>query len=332
MSERIRVVSGIQPSGDLTIGNWLGAIRRWVAAQDEWDGYYFVVDLHALTVPQDPAALREKTLQVAATYVACGIDPARSRVFLQSHVPAHSELAWLLDCFLPMGWLDRMTQFKVKTGGERERASAGLYTYPALMAADILLYDTTLVPVGDDQRQHVEIARDVAKRVNGRLGPIFTLPEVLLGASGARIMGLDDPRVKMSKSTARTAGGHAIAILDPPDVIRRKVAQAVTDGGRAVTEPLGDGVANLVDILAAVTARPRVAVMAELTGVSYARLKDEVAGALVAGLEPIQARYRQLRADDGELRTILRNGAEAASTIAERTLRRLQDAVGLVGR
>ncbi|MGH7910721.1 MAG: tryptophan--tRNA ligase, partial [Candidatus Dormibacteraceae bacterium] len=250
----------------------------------------------------------------------------------QSHVPAHAELAWLLECFLPMGWLDRMTQFKVKTGGERERASAGLYTYPALMAADILLYDAALVPVGDDQRQHGEITRDVAQRVNARFGPVFTIPEVAIGEWGARVMGLDDPRVKMSKSTARTAPNHAIAILDPPDIIRSKVGRAVTDGGPALREPLGAGVANLVEILSAVAGLPREAVVSQFVGLPYARLKEEVAGVLIAGLEPVQARYRGLRGEDGELLAVLAEGAESASLVAARTLARLQDAVGLVPR
>lgn len=332
MKERVRVMSGVQPSGDLHIGNWLGAIRRWAQAQDEWEGFFCVVDLHALTEPRSAAELREKTLEVAATYMACGIDPTRSHVFVQSHVPAHSELAWLLDCFLPMGWLERMTQFKVRAGGHRERASVGLFNYPALMAADILLYDAELVPVGDDQRQHVEVTRDVAQRINGRFASLLTIPEADVGSVGSRIMALDDPSEKMSKSSAPSRQNHAVAILDAPDSIRRKLARSVTDSRPTVEPPYSAGVANLIEIYRSVAGLSLDAAIEELSGKSYGHLKNLVADVLIAELEPIQERYAQLRADDRIVVELLGRGAEAAAWTAGRTLRRVQDAVGLVAR
>lgn len=330
MKERVRVMSGVQPSGDLHIGNWLGAIRRWAAAQDDWEGFFCVVDLHALTEPRTATELREKTLEVAGIYLACGIDPARSHVFVQSHVPAHSELAWLLDCFLPMGWLERMTQFKVRARGHRERASVGLFNYPALMAADILLYEAKLVPVGDDQRQHVEMTRDVALRINRRFGDLLTLPRAEVGSVGSRIMGLDDPTEKMSKTAAVARDNHAIAILDSPDSIRHKLSRSVTDSRPVVGPPYSGGVANLIEIYAAVTKLSLEAAGEELNGRSYGDLKSRVADALIADLRPIQERYTELRADNDALAAILSQGAEDAMSISGRTLRRVQDAVGLV--
>src|SRR5690349_18453847 len=212
-----RVFSGIQPSGGLHIGNYLGAIRNWVRDQDKYDNIFCIVDLHTITVPQDPAELRENSLNLAAIYLASGIKTEQA-MFVQSHIPAHAELAWILECFIPMCWLERMTQFKEKSGKERERSSAGLFAYPALMAADILLYHTNYVPVGEDQRQHIELTRDVAQRMNQRFGDLFVLPEAMIQTAGARIMGLDDPQKKMSKSLAIDSPGHAIFMLDPPEV------------------------------------------------------------------------------------------------------------------
>ena len=242
-----RVFSGIQPSGGLHLGNYLGAIRNWVRDQDRYDNIFCIVDLHALTVPQDPATLRENTLDLAAIYLASGIK-ADQAMFVQSHVPAHSELAWILEGFIPLGWLERMTQFKEKSGKDRERSSAGLFAYPALMAADILLYDTNFVPVGDDQRQHIELTRDVAQRLNQRFGELFVLPEPMIQKAGARIMGLDDPGKKMSKSLAANAPSHAIFMLDSPEVIRKKLARAQTDTEPSVQVPAGPGVTNLLEI------------------------------------------------------------------------------------
>ena len=323
-----RVFSGIQPSGGLHIGNYLGAIRNWVRNQDQYDNIFCIVDLHAITVPQDPAALRENTLDLAAIYLASGIKEDQA-MFVQSHVPAHAELAWVLECFIPMGWLERMTQFKEKSGKERERSSAGLFAYPALMAADILLYDTNFVPVGDDQRQHIELTRDIAQRINQRFGDVFVLPEALIQKSGARIMGLDTPESKMSKSLAANAPGHAIFILDPPELIRKKLARAQTDAEPAVRFPAGPGVRNLLEIYATIKEQDWAAVEKEFAGKPYSVLKSAVADAVIEVLTPIQERYRQIRSDDAALMQQLRRAADRLTPIANHTLQRVQEAVGL---
>jgi len=323
-----RVFSGIQPSGGLHIGNYLGAIRNWVRNQDRYENIFCIVDLHAITVPQDPAALRENTLDLAAIFRASGIKEDQA-MFVQSHVPAHAELAWILECFIPLGWLERMTQFKEKSGKERERSSTGLFAYPALMAADILLYDTRFVPVGDDQRQHIELTRDVAQRLNQRFGEIFVLPEALIQKSGARIMGLDNPETKMSKSLAVDAPGHAIFLLDPPELIRRKLARAQTDAQPEVRFPAGPGVRNLLEIYATIKEQDWPAVEKEFTGKSYSALKGAVADAVIEVLTPIQQRYREIRADDAALMRQLRGAADRLTPIANNTLHRVQKAVGL---
>jgi tryptophanyl-tRNA synthetase len=323
-----RVFSGIQPSGGLHLGNYLGAIRNWVRNQDRYDNIFCIVDLHTITVPQDPAALRENTLDLAAIYLASGIKPEQA-MFVQSHIPAHAELAWILECFIPMGWLERMTQFKEKSGRERERSSAGLFAYPALMAADILLYDTNYVPVGEDQRQHIELTRDVAQRMNQRFGELFVLPEPMIQAAGARIMGLDDPQKKMSKSLAADASGHAIFILDPPDLIRKKLARAQTDAQPEVRLPAGPGVTNLLEIYRTIRDEDWPAVEREFTGKPYSVLKGAVAEAVIAALTPIQQRYREIRADDAALMRHLRGAAERLTPIANTKLQRVQEAVGL---
>jgi tryptophanyl-tRNA synthetase len=325
---RPRVFSGIQPSGGLHLGNYLGAIRNWVRNQDKYDNIFCIVDLHTITVPQDPAALRENTLDLAAVYLASGIKREQA-MFIQSHIPAHAELAWILECFIPMGWLERMTQFKEKSGRERERSSAGLFAYPALMAADILLYDTRYVPVGEDQRQHIELARDVAQRMNQRFGELFVLPEPMIQAAGARIMGLDDPEKKMSKSLAADAPGHAIFILDAPDVIRRKLARAQTDAQPEVRFPAGPGVTNLLEIYRTITDKDWPAVEQEFRGKPYTVLKTAVADAVIEALTPIQQRYRELRADDAALMEHLRGAAKRLAPIANATLHRVQESVGL---
>jgi tryptophanyl-tRNA synthetase len=323
-----RVFSGIQPSGGLHIGNYLGAIRNWVRDQDKYDNIFCIVDLHAITVPQDPAALRDNTLDLAAIYLASGIRPEQT-MFVQSHISAHAELAWILDCFIPLGWLERMTQFKEKSGKDRERSSAGLFTYPALMAADILLYDTRFVPVGDDQRQHIELTRDVAQRMNQRFGEIFVLPEAMIRKSGARIMGLDNPENKMSKSLAAEVPGHAIFMLDPPELIRKKLARAQTDAQPSVQFPVAPGVRNLLEIYATIRELDGPAIERQFAGTSYSVLKSAVADAVIEVLMPIQQRYREIRSDDAALMQQLRRAADRLTPNANTTLHRVQAAVGL---
>ena len=324
-----RVFSGIQPSGGLHLGNYLGAIRNWVRDQGRYDNIFCIVDLHAMTLPYDPASLQDRILDLAATYVAAGISTDHARIFVQSHVAAHSELAWILDCYTPLGWLERMTQFKEKSGRERERSGAGLFTYPVLMAGDILLYDTNFVPVGEDQRQHLELTRDLAQRMNQRFGPLFTVPEALIGTVGARIMGLDDPEKKMSKSLAESSPGHAIFLLDSPDTVRKKVARAQTDARPAVAFPPGAGVANLLEIYRALGDQTAESVRAEFEGKPYSVVKRRVADAIVEALRPLQERYRAVRADDAALMGGLRRAAEGLAPIARATLLRVQRAVGL---
>jgi tryptophanyl-tRNA synthetase len=327
-TDKPRVFSGIQPSGGLHIGNYLGAIRNWVRNQDRYDNIFCIVDLHAITVPQDPVALRENTLDLAAIYLASGIKEDQA-MFVQSQVPAHAELAWILECFIPMGWLERMTQFKEKSGKERERSSTGLFAYPALMAADILLYDTRFVPVGDDQRQHIELTRDVAQRMNQRFGDIFVLPEALIQKSGARVMGLDNPENKMSKSLAAAAPGHAIFMLDPPELIRKKLARAQTDAEPAVHFPAGPGVRNLLEIYATIKEQDWATIERAFEGKPYSVLKSAVADAVIEVLTPIQQRYREIRSDDAALLEQLRRAADRLTPIANHTLQRVQKAVGL---
>ena len=328
---RPRVLSGIQPSGDLHLGNYLGALRNWVAEQDRYENFFCIVDLHALTVPQPPAELRRRTLDVAALYLACGLNPATCEIFIQSHVAAHAQLGWIITCSTPMGWLERMTQFKQKSqGAGRERVGTGLFVYPALMAADILLYDADLVPVGDDQRQHIELCRDVAQRINHAYGDVLKVPAPLIRDVGARIMGLDDPEMKMSKSVAVERPGHAVFMLDAPDLIRRKVMRAKTDTAPEVGDPVGAGIANLLDIYAACTGGTAATAYAEFAGKQYGSVKAAVADAVVAVLEPIQGRFAELREDEGELEALLRRSAGRASEIGDVTLARVEDAFGMV--
>jgi tryptophanyl-tRNA synthetase len=325
------VLSGIQPTFQLHLGNYLGALRHWAREQDSYDNFFCIVDLHALTVVPDPELVRSSVLELAALYLACGLNPEKSVIFVQSHVAAHTQLCWILECHTPLGWLERMTQFRAKagTGRERERVAAGLLTYPDLMAADILLYDADLVPVGDDQRQHVEICRDIAQRINSLRGEVFRLPQPLIRSTGARVMGLDDPTAKMSKSTALVKPGHAILLLDPPDTVRRKIARATTDNNPAVAEPVGAGVGNLLDINAAISGSTRAETVANFEGASYGALKAAVADAINEVLEPVQRRYRDVRADEAALRSVLERGAERAAAVAGPTLLRVQRAVGL---
>jgi tryptophanyl-tRNA synthetase len=328
---RPRVLSGIQPTFQLHLGNYLGALRNWAADQESYDNFFCIVDLHALTAVPDPEVVRSSVLELAALFIACGLDPERNVLFRQSQVSAHAELGWILECHTPLGWLERMTQFKTKSGAghDRERAPAGLLTYPTLMAADILLYDTDLVPVGDDQRQHVELTRDIAQRVNSLRGEVFRLPQPLIRATGARVMGLDDPTTKMSKTTALTRPAHAILMLDPPDTVRKKIARATTDANPAVAEPLSPGVANLVDIHAALHGITHDEAMAHFLGSSYGTLKAAVTESINDALAPVQAKYSAIRADDSSLLSMLDSAGERAAAVADTTLLRVQRATGL---
>ncbi len=323
-----RVFSGIQPTGNIHLGNYLAAIRNWVASQPEYDNIFCVVDLHAITVLQDPAVLRTKTHELAALLFACGIDPEQSTLFVQSHVPAHSELAWILNCFIPMGWMQRMTQFKEKSGENQERASVGLFDYPALMAADILLYDTDRVPVGEDQKQHVELARDVAQRFNTIYGDTFKVPVPFIPAVGARIMGLDDPTKKMSKSDSAT--GHAINLLDPPDRIVKAIKRATTDSQREIVfDPARPGIYNLLTIYEVCSGLKRPEIEARFEGKGYGDFKNDLAEVVVTALEPIQRRYHELTDDPAQLDAMLSAGAEKIKPIAADVLKRVQAKIGL---
>jgi tryptophanyl-tRNA synthetase len=324
------VLSGIQPDFSLHIGNYLGALRNWVRDQDEYENYFCIVDLHALTQHPDPERLRSLTLELAGLYLACGLDPARCEIFVQSHVPAHSQLCWILETLTPMGWLDRMTQFKARVQVQgRERINTGVFTYPVLMAADILLYDADFVPVGEDQRQHIELCRDLAQRLNSQRGDVLKVPEPLIRSVGARVMGLDTPEEKMSKSSAMDRPGHAVLLLDPPELVRRKIARATTDTKPAVEPPVGPGVANLLDIYAALTGLDDAAALREFEGKTYSVLKGAVADAVVDALAPIQHRYVEIRADEAGLYRVLADSAARVRLIADATLHRVQEAVGL---
>jgi tryptophanyl-tRNA synthetase len=324
----MRIFSGIQPTGAKHFGNYSGGFRQYAVTQDLGDAFFCIVDLHSLTTPQDPEGLREATLDLAAMLLATGLDPDRSTIFLQSHVPAHSECAWIASCVATYGELRRMTQFKEKGQGQ-ESVSAGLFMYPALMAADILLYKTDKVPIGDDQRQHVELARNIAERFNSRYGETFKLPEGIYPETGARVMDLQEPERKMS-TTGGTPQG-TIGLLDPPDTVRRKVRSAVTDSGsdvrRAEDKP---GITNLIDIMAVATGSTPEEIESRYDGSGYGKFKEEVAEAVVAVLDPIRLRYGELRGNPDELRAVLAGGAAKAEAIASETLRTVYDRVGLV--
>ncbi|MGH4022708.1 MAG: tryptophan--tRNA ligase [Pseudonocardiaceae bacterium] len=327
---RPRVLSGIAATGTLHIGNYIGALSVWAKEQDTYDNYFMIADLHALTIPENVQAdvLRTRIREIVALYVACGLDPDRSAIFRQSDVSAHATLGWILGCATPVGWLERMTQYKSKS--ESVSASAGLFTYPALQAADILLYQAEYVPVGDDQRQHVEITRDIAQRFHHLFGAVFTLPQPLIRASGARIMGLDDPSIKMSKSLAGLRDGHAVGLLDSPKKIQRSVIRAVTDSGsRLDPEHISPGVENLLVLFETLTGFSREATLAKFTGQGYGTLKQEVAEVAIEKVTEIQERYQSIREDDTALDRILANGAERAQRIANATLDTAMRATGL---
>jgi len=324
-----RVFSGIQSTGNTHIGNYLGAIRRWAAEQDIYDNIFCVVDLHAITVPQDPKVLKAKTREVIGLLLAAGIDPERSILFVQSHVHEHSELAWILNCFIPMGWMQRMTQYKEKASKQKgEQVSVGLFDYPALMAADILLYRTDVVPVGEDQKQHVELARDAAQRFNNIYGETFVLPEPQIGEAGARIMGLDDPTKKMSKSDE--GPNHAIALLDTPDVIRKKIMRATTDSNTTVVfDASRSGIYNLLTIYQIFTGKGKKEIEAQFAGKGYGDFKKALAEAVIEGLRPLQERYNKVMAEKGYLDTILMDGAAKARPLAQKMLAEVKKRVGL---
>jgi tryptophanyl-tRNA synthetase len=322
----MRIFSGIQPTGAKHFGNYSGGFRQYAATQELGDAFFCIVDLHSITVDYDPADLRERTLDLAALLFATGIDPDRSTVFAQSHVTAHAEAAWLLSGVASYGQLGRMTQFKEK-GERQEFIAAGLFTYPVLMAGDILLYRTDRVPIGDDQRQHLELCRDIAERFNARFGETFTVPEGIYPEVGARIMDLQEPTKKMS-TTGGTAQG-TLLLLDPPDVIRKKVKSAVTDSGTEVRRG-GDkpGVTNLIDIMTVATGEPPGAIEERYASGGYGQFKSDVAEAVVELLEPIQARYSEIRGDPGELQRLLRLGADKARRESTPTLARMYELMG----
>jgi tryptophanyl-tRNA synthetase len=328
---RPRVLSGVKPSGSPHLGNYLGAIKRWVDAQDQFENFFCVVDLHAITEDQDPVNMARLTREVAGLYFAAGIDPKKSTVFVQSHVPAHAELGWLLNCITPMGWLERMTQYKdksAKQGDNRERISVGLFDYPVLMAADILLYQAHYVPVGDDQRQHVELTRDVAERFNRLFGTTFVVPQALIGESGARIMGLADPTKKMSKSD--DIPGQAIGIFDDPAEIRKAIMRATTDSLREIRfDESRPGIYNLLTIYQVLSGESREAIEARFEGKGYGDFKKALADLVLDSLAPIQARYKQLMTS-GELEDLLREGAQRAAPVANETLRQAKHALGFL--
>jgi tryptophanyl-tRNA synthetase len=324
---RPRVLSGIQPTGSPHIGNYLGALKNWAKIQYDYDSIYCIVDLHAVTVYQEPAELRAKIEELAGMLLAIGIDPTHSALIVQSSVAGHAELAWMLTCVTPIGWLERMTQFKAKAAAQ-ETIGDGLMQYPVLMAADILIYQAAIVPVGDDQSQHLELTRDIAQRFNSLYGETFVVPETRLPTVGARIMGLDEPEKKMSKSAI--GSGHAVSLLDPPEVIRKKILRATTDSNPAVDfEAAGAGVRNLLAIFQAFTECSDDALRTQFSGMRYGDLKKTVAEAVIAALEPIQKRYREITAETGYIARVLEDGAEKVRPIANDTVHKVKKAMGL---
>ncbi|QYR20540.1 tryptophan--tRNA ligase [Paenibacillus sp. sptzw28] len=323
-----RVLSGIQPSGQLTLGNYIGAMQNFVKLQETHECFFMVVDLHAITVPQEPAALREQTESVASLFVAAGIDPTKASIFAQSHVSAHAELGWLLTTLTYIGELERMTQFKDKSAG-KDSVGAGLFVYPALMAADILLYNADLIPVGDDQKQHLELTRDLAQRFNSRYGDYFTIPDPYIPKVGARIMSLDDASKKMSKSNPNP--GSYIALLDPPDVIRKKLSRATTDSGREVKYNPAEKpeVSNLMSIYAHCAGVTLSEIETRYEGQGYGAFKKDLAEHVVATLEPLQHKYAEIRSS-GAIHDILKQGADEVSEKANRTLRDVKERMGFL--
>jgi tryptophanyl-tRNA synthetase len=326
------VFSGAQPSGELSLGNYLGALKNWVSLQNEYDCVYCIVNQHAITVRQDPNKLRKATLDTLALYLACGIDPQKSTIFVQSHVPAHAELGWALNCYTYFGELSRMTQFKDKSSRHAENINAGLFDYPVLMAADILLYQANLVPVGDDQKQHLELSRDIAMRFNALYGDIFTVPEPFIAKVGARVMSLQDPTKKMSKSDENR--NNVIGLLENPKDVEKKIKRAMTDSDEppVVRYDLKNkaGVSNLLDILTGITGKPIAELEKEFEGKMYGHLKTEVATQVIDMLTGLQAKYHQFRDDENYLLSIMQEGAQKARAKAEPTLKKVYNAIGFV--
>ena len=324
---RKRIFSGAQPTGELHIGNYLGALKNWVALQDEYDSFYCIVNLHAITLPQDPEVLRQKTLDLARIYLAAGIDPEKSVIFVQSDVPEHAELTWILSCISRMGELERMTQFKDKGKGNTERAGVGLFTYPVLMAADILLYQTNLVPIGQDQKQHLELTRDLAERFNRDFGETFVIPDAYIPPVGAKIMSLQDPAKKMSKSDENPAG--SIFLLDDADTITKKVKRAVTDSGTEIRfDESRPAITNLLTIYHLLTGKTNEECEAHFAGKGYGQFKTELAEVVVEFLRPFQQKVKEY--DDASLNSILKPGAEKAKEVASRTLADVYSKMGIV--
>ncbi|MFT5674702.1 MAG: tryptophanyl-tRNA synthetase [Paraglaciecola sp.] len=328
------VLSGCQPSGQLTIGNYMGALRQWVHMQEEHDCMFMLVDLHAITVRQDPKELYNACLDGLALYIACGIDPSKSTIFMQSHVPEHAQLAWILNCYTQMGELNRMTQFKDKSAKNITNINAGLYSYPTLMAADILLYRASIVPVGEDQKQHLELTRDVAGRFNNIYGDVFVVPDPYIPEFGARVMSLQEPNKKMSKSDVNP--NNFVGLLEDPKKIAKKIKRAVTDSDEqariyfdAKEKP---GVSNLLSLLSCATGKSIESLVPEYEDKMYGHLKGDVADSVVALLEPIQAKFHALRHDRTELDRIMREGADRASSRAAVTLAKAYEAVGFIKR
>jgi tryptophanyl-tRNA synthetase len=323
----MKIFSGIQPTGAKHLGNYSGGFRQYAATQEQGDAFFCIVDLHSTTVPHDPEDLRARTLDLAALMFATGLDPERSTVFVQSHVTAHAEAAWLLGCVATIGELRRMTQFKDKAG-KRESVSVGLFTYPVLMAGDILLYQTDIVPIGDDQRQHLELSRDIAERFNSRFGETFTVPKGVYPESGARVMDLQEPENKMSTTGGNPQG--TIYLLDPPEVVRKKVKTAITDSGREIVHDLDEkaGISNLIEIMTVASGETIAEVEKRFEGSGYGQFKSDVGDAVVALLEPIQSRYHELRDDPAELERMLALGAAKAREAAAPTLEKMYDRMG----
>ncbi len=332
MDEKKTIFSGVQPSGNITLGNYLGAIKNFVDLQHDYHCCYAIMDLHSITVRQDPQELKKRTLDLLKIYLACGIDPEENLLFIQSHVPAHAQLSWVLNCYTYMGELSRMTQFKDKSQKHADNINAGLFTYPVLMAADILLYQTDLVPVGKDQLQHIEIARDIAQRFNSIYGDVFKVPQGFMHKNGAKIMSLTEPTKKMSKSDENPKS--YISILDDFDVMAKKIKSAVTDSEGIIEYRENDeekaGINNLLSIMSAVTEREIESIVNDYQGKGYGDFKKDVAEAVVECLKPIRERYDQLSSDKAYLEGIYKNGAERANRMAQRTLQKVYKKVGFL--
>ena len=330
--EKKIIFSATQPSGRITLGNYLGALRNWVALQDDYNAIYCVADEHAITVRQDPVALRRQSLELYAQFIACGLDPEKSIIFIQSHVPQHAELAWVLNCYTMFGELSRMTQFKDKSASHADNVNAGLFTYPSLMAADILLYQADLVPVGEDQRQHVEITRNIAQRFNGIYGDVFTMPEAYIPKVAARVMSLSEPEKKMSKSSPNE--NSFVLVMDKPEAIMRKFKRAVTDCDACVKfdKENKPGISNLLSIYCAATGKTVAEAEAAFAGQGYGIFKPAVAESVIELLRPIREEAERLTADKAYLESVYKDGAQKASYLAEKTLRKVYKKVGFVAR